>query len=39
MNEQGFIRRGLELRYLVAERIEDVVPMLRAAEERRRSTR
>jgi uncharacterized protein (TIGR00730 family) len=37
MNEQGFIRRGFELRYLVAERIEDVVPMLRAAEERRRS--
>ena len=31
MNNAGFIRRGLELRYLVAEKIEDVVPMLRAA--------
>ena len=32
MNENGFIRQGFELRYLVAEKIEDVVPMLRAAE-------
>jgi uncharacterized protein (TIGR00730 family) len=32
MNEKGFIRQGFELRYLVAEKIEDVVPMLRAAE-------
>jgi uncharacterized protein (TIGR00730 family) len=31
MNNAGFIRRGFELRYLVAEGIEDVVPMLRAA--------
>ena len=34
MNNEGFIRRGFELRYLVAEKIEDVVPMLRAAAER-----
>jgi uncharacterized protein (TIGR00730 family) len=32
MRAEGFIRDGLELRYLVAERIEDVLPMLRAAE-------
>jgi uncharacterized protein (TIGR00730 family) len=32
MHNEGFIRRGLELRYVVAEKIEDVVPMLRAAE-------
>ncbi|MGO9420998.1 TIGR00730 family Rossman fold protein [Roseiarcus sp.] len=31
MNNSGFIRRGFELRYLVAEKIEDVAPMLRAA--------
>ena len=31
MNGAGFIRRGFELRYLVSEKIEDVVPMLRAA--------
>ena len=35
MNNAGFIRRGFELRYLVAEKIEDVVPMLRAAAEKR----
>jgi uncharacterized protein (TIGR00730 family) len=34
MNNSGFIRRGFELRYLVAEKIEDVVPMLRAAAEK-----
>lgn len=34
MNGEGFIRPGFELRYLVAEKIEDVVPMLRAAEAR-----
>ena len=34
MNGEGFIRGGFELRYLVAEKIEDVVPMLRAAERR-----
>jgi uncharacterized protein (TIGR00730 family) len=34
MHNQGFIRRGFELRYLVAEKIEDVVPMLRLAAER-----
>jgi hypothetical protein len=31
MNIEGFIRDGFELRYLVAEKIEDVLPMLRAA--------
>ena len=34
MREQGFIRPGLELSYLVAERVEDVVPMLKAATRR-----
>lgn len=34
MREQGFIRAGLELSYLVAERVEDVLPMLRAAARR-----
>jgi uncharacterized protein (TIGR00730 family) len=31
MREQGFIRGGFELRYLVAERMEDVLPMLERA--------
>ena len=31
MLEQGFIRPGLELNYLVAERVEEVVPMLQKA--------
>jgi len=35
MNNAGFIRGGFELRYLVAEKIDDVVPMLRAAAEKR----
>lgn len=30
MRDQGFIRPGLELNYLVAERVEDVLPMLDA---------
>ncbi|MET0428194.1 MAG: TIGR00730 family Rossman fold protein, partial [Microvirga sp.] len=30
MREQGFIREGLELNYLVAERTQDVLPMLEA---------
>jgi|SRR5579871_1327316 len=34
MNNEGFIRRGLDLRYLVAEKVTDIVPMLRAAAER-----
>lgn len=34
MREQGFIRPGLELSYLVAERVEEVVPMLEAAARR-----
>jgi predicted Rossmann-fold nucleotide-binding protein len=35
MREHGFIRPEFEVRYLVAERIEDIVPMLQAASERR----
>jgi uncharacterized protein (TIGR00730 family) len=35
MRIEGFIREGFDLRYLVAERIEDVLPMLRAAAKRR----
>jgi len=31
MREQGFIRPGLELNYLVAERVEEVIPMLEAS--------
>jgi uncharacterized protein (TIGR00730 family) len=34
MREQGFIRSGFDLRYLVAERIEDVLPMLERAASR-----
>ena len=34
MHVEGFIREGFDLRYMVAERIEDVIPMLRAAERR-----
>jgi uncharacterized protein (TIGR00730 family) len=34
MNGEGFIRHGFELRYLVAEKIEDVLPMLRVAQAR-----
>jgi uncharacterized protein (TIGR00730 family) len=34
MREQGFIRPGLELNYLVAERVEEVIPMLNAAARR-----
>jgi uncharacterized protein (TIGR00730 family) len=34
MREQGFIRAGLELNYLVAERIEEVLPMIEAAARR-----
>jgi uncharacterized protein (TIGR00730 family) len=39
MHIEGFIREGFEMRYLVAERIEDVLPMLRAAAERRTADR
>ncbi|RBP04065.1 hypothetical protein DFR50_14137 [Roseiarcus fermentans] len=35
MNDAGFIRSGFALRYLVAEKIDDVVPMLLAAADRR----
>jgi uncharacterized protein (TIGR00730 family) len=31
MHNNGFIREGFDLRYLVAEKITDIVPMLRAA--------
>src|SRR5215207_2789374 len=34
MREQGFIRPGLELNYLVAERVEEVIPMLEASARR-----
>ena len=34
MREAGFIREGLELSYLVAEKVEDVIPMLRQAARR-----
>jgi uncharacterized protein (TIGR00730 family) len=34
MRQSGFIRPGLELSYLVAERVDDVLPMLRAAAKR-----
>jgi hypothetical protein len=39
MRIEGFIREGFEARYLVAERVEDVLPMLRAAAERRTAER
>jgi len=39
MRFEGFIREGFDMRYLVAERIEDVLPMLRAAAERRAAER
>ena len=35
MRIQGFIREGFDVRYMVAEQIEDVLPMLHAAAERR----
>ncbi len=34
MREHGFIRPEFEVRYLVAEKIEDIIPMLQAASER-----
>lgn len=34
MRESGFVREGLEIRYLVAEKIEDAIPMIEAAAER-----
>jgi uncharacterized protein (TIGR00730 family) len=39
LHVEGFIREGFEARYMVAERIEDVLPMLRAAAERRTADR
>jgi hypothetical protein len=38
MRENGFIREGFELRYLVAEKIEDVLPMLERASGRGAAT-
>ncbi len=35
MRIEGLIREGFEARYMAAEKIEDVLPMLRAAAERR----
>jgi uncharacterized protein (TIGR00730 family) len=34
MRENQFIRDGLEIHYLVAEKVEDIVPMLRSAAQR-----
>jgi hypothetical protein len=34
MRDLGFVREGFEARYLVAERIDDALPMLRAAAHR-----
>jgi uncharacterized protein (TIGR00730 family) len=34
MREQGFIRPGLELNYLVAEQVDEVIPMLEASARR-----
>ena len=34
MREQGFIRSGLEVPYMVAETVDDILPMLRAAIQR-----
>ncbi|MDJ1159861.1 TIGR00730 family Rossman fold protein [Chelatococcus sp. SYSU_G07232] len=34
MREQGFIRQGFEVSYLVAENVDEVIPMLRAAARR-----
>ncbi|MGO4572733.1 TIGR00730 family Rossman fold protein [Microvirga sp. 2TAF3] len=34
MRNEGFIRPGLELNYLVAEQVEDVIPMLEASARR-----
>jgi uncharacterized protein (TIGR00730 family) len=38
MRQCGFIRAGLELNYLVAEEVEDVIPMLTKAAARRADT-
>jgi uncharacterized protein (TIGR00730 family) len=37
MRNEGFIRPGYEMRYLVAERVEDILPMIAAAKRRTRS--
>lgn len=39
MRDQGFIRPGLELNYLVAERVGEVVPMLQASARRMPETK
>jgi len=38
MRDYGFIRPGLELNYLVAERVEEVIPMLKTAARRGKAT-
>jgi len=37
MREEGFIRANYEIRYLVAERVEDVIPMILGAASHRRA--
>ena len=37
MREQGFIRSDLEVKYLVAESVDEILPMLNAAIERNRA--
>ncbi len=37
MRRTGFIRAGFEVRYLVAERVDEIIPMLRAAAGRTKS--
>ena len=39
MRETGFVRSGSEIDYLVADTIEDIIPMLRAAHRRTLATR
>jgi hypothetical protein len=36
MRGEGFIRSGYEMRYLVAERVEDIIPMILSAAKRAR---
>ncbi|QGM44738.1 TIGR00730 family Rossman fold protein [Methylocystis heyeri] len=38
MREEGFIRSGYEMRYLVSERVEDVIPMILSAAKRARES-
>jgi len=36
MHNAGFIRQGYEIRYMVAERVEDIIPMIQSAARRAR---